>query len=140
MLELREFIREDMDNIDLGYEMLQSHKDAFKAPYAIHGYTLLEDGKIVAMGGVHMLWDKVGEAWVMLGKGAKSKPRTVAKYADLMFDVIVHKNKLNRVQASIAVNDAKAVRFGKWMGFEMEGLMRSYGPDGSDYYRMARVQ
>jgi RimJ/RimL family protein N-acetyltransferase len=140
MLELREFIREDMDNIDLGYEMLQSHKDAFKAPYAIHGYTLLEDGEIVAMGGVHMLWDKVGEAWVMLGKNAKSRPRTVAKYADLMFDVIVHKNKLNRVQASIAVNDAKAVRFGKWMGFEMEGLMRRYGPDGSDYYRVARVQ
>ena len=140
MLELREFIREDMDNIDLGYEMLQSHKDAFKAPYAIHGYTLLEDSEIVAMGGVHMLWNKVGEAWVMLGKDAKSKPRTVAKYADLMFDVIIHKNKLNRVQASIAVNDAKAIRFGKWLGFEMEGLMRRYGPDGSDYYRVARVQ
>ena len=140
MLELREFIREDMDNIDLGYEMLQEHKDAFKAPYAIHGYTLLEDGEIVAMGGVHMLWNKVGEAWIMLGKSAKSKPRTVAKYADLMFDVIVHKNKLNRIQASIAVNDAKAIRFGKWLGFEMEGLMRRYGPDGSDYYRVARVQ
>ena len=140
MLELREFIREDMDNIDLGYEMLQEHKDAFKAPYAIHGYTLLEDGEIVAMGGVHMLWGRVGEAWVMLGALAKSKPRTVAKYADLMFDVIVHKNNLARIQASIAVSDTKAVRFGKWMGFEMEGLMRSYGPDGSDYYRMARVQ
>jgi RimJ/RimL family protein N-acetyltransferase len=76
----------------------------------------------------------------MLGTLAKSKPRTVAKYADLMFDVIVHKNKLARIQASIAVSDTKAVRFGKWMGFEMEGLMRSYGPDGSDYYRMARVQ
>ena len=140
MLELREFVKEDIDSIELGYEMTQESRDAFTAHYAIDGYTLLDDGKIVAMGGVHMLWNKVGEAWVLLSKHAKSKPRTVAKYADLMFDVIVHKNKLERIQASIAVNDAKAIRFGKWLGFEMEGLMRKYGPDGSDYYRLARVQ
>jgi len=25
------------------------------------------------------------------------------------------------------------------LGFENEGLMKKYGPDGSDYYRFARV-
>ena len=31
------------------------------------------------------------------------------------------------------------IRFAEFLGFEIEGLMRGYGPDKSDYYRMAKV-
>ena len=31
------------------------------------------------------------------------------------------------------------LRFAEFLGFKNEGLMRGYGPDKSDYYRMAKV-
>jgi len=31
------------------------------------------------------------------------------------------------------------LRFAKFLGFTNEGLMKHYGPDGSDYYRMAKI-
>jgi len=37
------------------------------------------------------------------------------------------------------MGDPEAIRFARWMGFEDEGIMYKFGPDGSDYYRMARV-
>ena len=46
---------------------------------------------------------------------------------------------LKRIQASVHTNDQQAIRYVEWLGFENEGLMKKYGPDGSDYYRFARV-
>jgi len=43
-----------------------------------------------------------------------------------------------RIQASVSASDTKALRFASWLGFEDEGLMKKYGPDGSDYRRVAR--
>jgi RimJ/RimL family protein N-acetyltransferase len=51
----------------------------------------------------------------------------------------MHEAQVQRVQASVHAEDGQAVRFARWLGFENEGLMKKYGPDGSDYYRMARV-
>ena len=56
-----------------------------------------------------------------------------------MFDHMQEEYKYQRIQASISVKDAKAKRFAEWLGFENEGIMKKYGPDGSDYYRYARV-
>ena len=75
----------------------------------------------------------------MVSKHAHKCPRAVARYADNAFDVIIGATNLKRVQASVHAEDHQAVRFARWMGFENEGLMKKYGPDGSDYYRMARI-
>ena len=32
-----------------------------------------------------------------------------------------------------------AFRFAKFLGLKEEGLMKNYGPDGSDFYRYARI-
>ena len=57
-----------------------------------------------------------------------------------MFDVIETENELDRIQASVSADVPTAIRFAKWLGFENEGLMRQYGVDGGDYYRMARIK
>ena len=33
----------------------------------------------------------------------------------------------------------RQVGFATWLGLKPEGIMRKYGPDGSDYYRMAKI-
>ena len=37
----------------------------------------------------------------------------------------------------VLIEDFKrGIRFATWCGFTNEGLIRKYGPDGSDYYQM----
>jgi RimJ/RimL family protein N-acetyltransferase len=56
-----------------------------------------------------------------------------------MFDYLQEEFDYQRIQASIAVTDKTAKRFAEWLGFQNEGVMKKYGPDGTDYYRYARV-
>ena len=102
--------------------------------------TLFDEDTILCFGGVHLLWKGVGECWIMLSNEGKLKPLTVAKYTIKLFDDIMSKDSLVRMQASVSASDPKAISFAKWLGFEVEGLMKKYGPDGNDYYRLARIR
>jgi len=33
----------------------------------------------------------------------------------------------------------RGLRFATWCGFEIEGLKKQYGPDGSDYYQLGII-
>ena len=44
-----------------------------------------------------------------------------------------------RIQAAVRADWPEAQRFAEFLGLENEGLMRKYGPDGSDYFRFAKV-
>jgi RimJ/RimL family protein N-acetyltransferase len=48
-------------------------------------------------------------------------------------------NKIKRLQTSVKADSKLALRFAEWLGLKQEGLMKNYGPDGSDYYRYARI-
>ena len=76
---------------------------------------------------------------VLAIKFLNPKPFAVAKYSSQLLQHVIEENKLTRVQASVHVDDKQAVRYVEWLGFENEGLMKKFGPDGSDYYRFARV-
>lgn len=139
MLDVASFVPSDVNEIELNYSLPAEQRLAFARHGNIVGATARKNGKIIVMGGVTIMWPGVGEGWIMLSKHAHKTPVTVAKYAGDVFDVIMKNANLTRVQASVIVTDPKAVRFAKWMGFDNEGIMKKYGPDGSDYYRMARV-
>ena len=140
MLKLRTFDKKDIENIDLDFVIEKQHKDAFIAPEHVHGYTLTDDGVILGMGGIHKMWGRVAEGWFFISKQGKIKYKSVVKHTYYMFDVIETENELDRIQASVSADDPTAIRFAKWLGFENEGLMRQYGVDGGDYYRMARIK
>ena len=54
-------------------------------------------------------------------------------------DILCKKNKIKRLQTSVKANFKTGVRFANWLGLSSEGLMKRYGPDGSDYIRMAKI-
>ena len=139
MLSVTYFQKGDIDEIELNYEMSPAERASFENYRNIVGFTARKDGKIVMMGGAHVMWQGVGEGWLIMSKYGYDIPKTVARYADEFFDVIMHEAQVQRVQASVHAEDSQAVKFARWLGFENEGLMKKYGPDGSDYYRMARV-
>lgn len=140
MLNMRPYTDEDIYNIDLDYPFPPESRKGLMSHKNIVGFTLEDSGTVLAVGGVHVMWFGAGEGWVLVSPECLDIPASFARYAKRQFNSILQETNLRRVQASIHVNDERAYRFAEWLGFEDEGIMRKYGVDGGDYYRMARVQ
>jgi hypothetical protein len=139
MLKIRPYTHNDVHEINLDYEFNSASRNGLLNHDNIIAVTLEDDGKILAVGGVHVMWFGAGEAWVLVSGDALQAPTSFARYAKRMFGSILQDTQLRRVQASIHVDDDRAYRFAEWLGFENEGVMRKYGVEGDDYYRMAKV-
>ena len=104
-----------------------------------NAYTLFVNQKPVVAAGICILWNGVAEGWVMANKNIFDIKFLFAKEIKKRTDEVCKKNKIKRLQTSVKADFKVGVRFAEWMGLEKEGIMRNYGPDGSDYYRMAKI-
>ena len=102
-------------------------------------YTLLYNSKPVVSGGVCPLWSGVAEGWVISSKRIYENRIKASRLIRKRTDLLCAANKIWRLQTSVKANFKMGIRFAEFLGFEIEGLMRGYGPDKSDYYRMAKV-
>ena len=102
-------------------------------------FTGFVNNKPIAAGGVFHLWDGVAEGWVLATKDIYKYPIFCAKHIKQRTEIILKANKIKRIQTSVKADCDVALRFAKWLGFKKEGLMESYGPDGSDFVRFARI-
>ena len=93
----------------------------------------------IAAGGVHHLWDNVAEGWVIGSKLIWKYPITFGRAIKIRTDYLATNNNIKRIQTAVKSDCSKAIRFAEWLGFKREGLMKKYGPDGSDYYLYAKV-
>jgi len=139
MYNVVDFEQAHIFDIKTNFEFTDYARQAFGNHQVVAGFTICEQEEIIACGGVHIMWEGVGEAWLVLSKEAYKSPISVARYTYQLFDTIMNENELWRVQASVHTDDDESVRFAEWLGFEDEGLMKKFGPDGADYIRMARV-
>jgi RimJ/RimL family protein N-acetyltransferase len=48
-------------------------------------------------------------------------------------------NYIRRIQMTVRADFPRGLRFAEFLGFEKEGIMKSYGKDGADYILFARV-
>ena len=89
--------------------------------------------KIIGCGGIDLMWEGVGEVWVLLAYD-------IGIYSMAAYEVIrdglkklIEDNNLRRVQAWGKVGfDASHTLF-RHLNFKPEGIARKYGYDGSDY-------
>lgn len=139
MLDLVKFETKHIMDIETMFDFPLSARKAFEHKSDVDGYTLMDGEEIVVCGGVHMMWTGVGEGWLVMSKNAYEKPVTVARYTQRLFDTIMNDNAIWRIQASVHTSDEQSVKFAEWLEFEIEGVMKKFGPDGANYYRMARV-
>jgi len=54
-------------------------------------------------------------------------------------DLLCKNNNIWRLQTSVKEEFKTGVRFAEWLGLKKEGLMHKYGPDKTNYYRMAKI-
>ena len=109
--------------------------------YGIPGlsFTLLADNNIVLCGGITPLWDGVAEGWVIASKRIYDHKIKSVSAIKKRLDLLCINNKIWRVQTSVKEDFKVGVRFAEWLGLEKEGLMRMYGPDKTNYIRMAKI-
>ena len=127
----------------LNSELLEMKPEHRKYAYYLKevgmSFTGLLNNKPIAAGGIFPLWDGCAEGWVLATKEINNYPITFAKVIKQRTDMMIKNNFIRRLQTSVKADCLVALKFVKFLGLKEEGLMKGYGPDGSDFYRFARI-
>lgn len=99
-------------------------------------WTAEHDEKVIAMGGIVPIWRNRAHAWMWMseesGKHMLGIHRGVKKF-------LTHSN-FTRIEATVNIGFKPGTRWMKMLGFELEGYMRAYDPNGADMLLFARVR
>jgi RimJ/RimL family protein N-acetyltransferase len=100
----------------------------------------LSDGMIIGCGGFSLLWPGVADGWVIFRKIMEKEYRRDAYSVILgMLAAEIKEHGIWRIQATVRTDFPAGIKYAEGLGFVREGLMRKYGPDGSDRYLYALV-
>ena len=143
MIEIRALLQED-----LKYVRENPLEDAVKGYPDIPidyktSYTALWDGVIVGVGGAMMMWEGVWEFWLILTKDSNlSGAHGIVAFEAIRkkIDEIIEENNIVRAQAVVRLDFPRGIRMLEALGFQAEGYLRKYTPDGCDVYRYAKVK
>jgi hypothetical protein len=102
--------------------------------------TVLLDGKPVAIVGLTLLWTGVAEAWSLLSHDIQIKPVSFHKTVQTLLKEMEDIHQLFRVQATVRSDYRTGIRWLMGLGFELEALMKKYGPEHEDHFLYARVR
>ena len=107
----------------------------------VHGlsFTLLADNTPILSGGIIPLWNGVAEGWSIASKRISTNKIKSSRLIKKRMDILCAANRIWRVQTTVKANFKTGLRFAEFLGYKNEGLMRAYGPDKTDYYRMAKI-
>lgn len=93
------------------------------------------DGQILACAGVAFQGFGMGVLWAFVSADAG---RYFVKL-DRCVRRLLQITNLKRIEATTEVSFRQGCRWLELLGFENEGRMRAYGPNGEDHYRFARI-
>lgn len=99
--------------------------------------TFVQDGVVLASGGLGVIWMGVAEAWIYISAIAGAS--IILGVKDQLQEWIQDYD-LSRVQAVVRSDWKEGRRFLEWLGFYLEGTMRKFGPHGNDACLYARVR
>ena len=99
----------------------------------------IHNGHLVGCGGIIPIWDGVAECWLVGGWRLGTHRLSAVRALTATLARQVKEQQLRRLQAVVRADWDEAVRFVEFLRFQREGLLRGYGPDGSDHYVYARI-
>ena len=102
-------------------------------------FTLWADNNIVLCGGITPMWDGVAEGWVIASKRIYDHKIKSVSAIKKRLDLLCTNNNIWRLQTSVKEEFETGIKFAEWLGLKKEGLMLMYGPDKTNYYRMAKI-
>lgn len=99
-----------------------------------------ESGEILGCAGMVPQWEGRVIAWALLGVAIPKRAwPTIAKKIAREFNAALADHGRHRVEITVPVNFGAGCRLARLLGFEIEGRLRAYAPDGSDHFLYAKI-
>jgi len=95
-------------------------------------------GKVVAAFGIKPIWNGLAEMWMIPGTDIGRHTISIVRGAKVLTNSAIKDYDLKRLQIGVRTENDTAFRFAKSLGFGVESVMKRFGPEGADYYMMAR--
>jgi len=95
---------------------------------------------IVGVGGIDIMWEGVGEVWIMLTNEVNKVPFSAYQVIKDGLQKLIDDNNLFRVQAWGRVGFDKAHTLFRHLGFTPEGVAKKYTPDKVDCILYSKVK
>ncbi len=89
--------------------------------------------EIIGCGGIDIMWDTVGEVWLMLSYEVNKYPIKTYEVIEEGLEKLIKNNNLRRIQGWGRIGFHQSHTLFRHLGFQPEGLARKYGYDGSDF-------
>jgi hypothetical protein len=99
-------------------------------------YSAVVNGDVVACLGMIQMWEGRAVAWGLIGENAAPHLYSITKAILRVFDL----HPFRRVETAVACDFQQGHRWAQMLGFEREGTMKHYTPDGRDCDLYARVK
>jgi len=102
--------------------------------------SVIERGKTIGIFGSNSIWKGLDEGWFLVDEAVRRYGIAMTKVAKKWIELKFQKDSLNRLQITVRCDDVRAHKWAKCLGFSDDGVMRRFGPDGSDFYLMSIVK
>lgn len=103
-------------------------------------WTGIGRGKVVCVFGVRYIWPGLVEAWFVPSENMEDHVRSILVGSRQLLGEVMALSDIRRMQIFVKVENTAAFRFAKALNFEVECKLRKFGPEGADYYSMARFE
>lgn len=107
--------------------------DAWLTPTS---WAVLAGDEIIACAGLVEIWPGRAYAWSILSEGCGAYFRRLHG----MVRTVLERTPYRRIEATVDAGFTAGHRWMRLLGFEAEGTLRAYNPDGTDAVMYARVQ
>jgi len=145
MISAREFRKEDVARLktrkwcyaqdpDINYRTLAVSEAPNSRIVSLTNYE-----EVISILGGSIVWPGVMYAWALISEDVKKVPLSFHKAVKSVIEVYAGKEELYRMQLDVKSDYSSGCKWVESLGFKKEGLMRKYGPDGSDYNLYARI-
>ncbi|WP_282609470.1 hypothetical protein [Pelagibius sp. Alg239-R121] len=98
-------------------------------------FTAIKDGRVLGCAGVERVWCNRGVAWSLLGRISAYEFLAVHRCVAAFLKGL----PLRRVEMTVDSLHAPGHRWASLLGFQHEGTLRAYTPDGRDCDLYARI-
>ncbi len=113
-------------------------QEGIKAPEYVNAVTVFKDDSPIAIfGGIDIL-PGILQVWGLISDDVRKCPLGFHKAA-LHLLKAKFSGGYRRVQMTVRSDFLCGWKWAKALGFQSEGIMRKYGPDGTDYILFSRV-
>ena len=104
-------------------------------------YTIMDEtGRPLAVAGGFFLYSKVMEIWVLVDKRMIQRPKFYAHAMKFLLEHQFDMLQVDRMQVILRADQPWADRWGTFLGFEKEAVLKKYGEESVDYLLFSKVR